>query len=146
MASTIGGTLKHAKFLARHLNRCAFQYAAVAVLLELEVPTNRIGFEYLKQSIIIYVEDPAQAAMKGIYPTISSLYDPEPTAQQIEQAMRSAINEAWENRDEKVWRHFFRTDRDGNVEKPSNIEFISKIARFLELWKACCEEVTYERA
>ena len=145
MTSTIEGTLKHAKFLARHLNRCALQYAAVAVLLELGIPTKRVGFEYLKQAIVIYVEDPVQAAMKGVYPVVGKHYETEPTAEQVEQSIRSAINEAWEVHDEKVWRYFFKTDRDGNIEKPSNVEFISKIARFLELWQGYCEEVTYER-
>lgn len=145
MGNTIGGTLRHAHFLARHLNKCELQYAVVAVLLELGIPTKRIGFDYLKNAIMLLFEDPAKMMTKGIYPAVSDLYDPEIGEFQIEQAIRSAITEAWKDRDEDVWSYYFPLDKNGNVKKPTNSEFISRIARFMELWQGCCKEVNYAR-
>ena len=54
------------------------------------------------------------------------------------------IHDAWENRDEAVWRCYFPSNQEGFVEKPSNGEFISRVARFLELWQGCCKGVNYE--
>lgn len=54
MRSTIEDTLKHAQFLARHLNKCGPQCAIVAVLLELDISTKGPAFEYLKRAIILF--------------------------------------------------------------------------------------------
>lgn len=143
MVSTLEGTLEHALFLARHLNKCSPQCAAVAMLLELGVPTKRIGFDYLKNAIVLFCEDPTQMITKGIYPAVGQLYTPEASPFQVEQAIRTAVNDAWENRDEVVWNYYFPADGHGNTKKPPNAEFISRMGRFLELWQGCCEEVSY---
>lgn len=145
MVSTIEGTLKHALFLARHLNKSELQCATVAVLLELGISTKRMGFDYLKKGIVLFCEDPSQMITKEIYPAIGNQYTPEVDTESIEQTIRSAITDAWRTRDEKVWRYFFPTDENGRVSKPSNAEFISRIGRFLELWQGCCKEVAYEK-
>lgn len=141
---TIEETLEHALFLARHLHNCDLQYAAIAVLLELGIPTKRIGFAYLKNAIVLFVTEPAQMVTKGIYPAIGKMYESRPGQLQIEQAIRSAIHEAWIDRDERLWRLYFPADQNGYVKKPSNAEFISGIAYFLELWRGCCKEVINE--
>lgn len=54
------------------------------------------------------------------------------------------IGEAWQNRNTKVWGYYFPQYSGKKMSKPTNMEFISEIARFLELWRGCCEEVEYE--
>lgn len=144
MTSTIEETLRHALFLARYLHNCDLQYAIVAVLIELGIPTKVIGFDYLKNAILLFSDDPTQTITKEIYPTLGKCYEPEAGAIQVEMTIRRTIAAAWKNREERVWRYYFHPDREGNLHKPTNSEFISMIARFLELWQGCCEEVAYE--
>lgn len=145
VCSTIEVTLEHALFLARHLHRCGLQYAAIAILLELGIPTHRDGFDYLKNSIVLFCADPTQVLSKGIYLEIGQMYSTNPDHQQIENAIRSAIDAAWRNRNEKVWRIYFLPGPDGKLRKPTALEFISRIGYFLELWEGCCKEVSYEK-
>ena len=146
VTDTIEETLKHALFLARHIHKGDLQCAATAVLLELRVPANRIGFDYLKNAIVLFYDDPAQMITKGLYPAVGELYEAKPGSVQVEQAIRAVIKDAWKNRNEKVWVYYFSSviDKNGNLKKPSNSEFIAGIGRFLELWQGCCEEANYE--
>lgn len=146
MAGTIEGTLKHALFLSRHINQCDPQYVAVVVLLELGVSPKRSGFDHLKNAIMLRFRYPTQILTKDIYPAVGGAYDPKVSVFQVEQTIRSAITKAWENRDDRVWGYYFPPDRNGRIKKPSNAEFISIIARFIELWEGCCKEVSHERA
>ena len=144
-AGTIGDTLDHALFLAEHLHRCDLQYMALAVLFELRVPRNYDGFDYLKNAILLYHDNPVQKLSKELYPAIGKMYEQRPGKLQVEQAIRSAINAAWKDRNEKVWRIYFQADGDGRLKKPSNAELIADIALFLKLWQGCCQEVSYEK-
>lgn len=145
MLGTIEGTLKHALFLARYLNKSGLQYAVIAVLLELGIPTQDMGFDCLKNAIILTYDKPIQVLAKGLYPTVGQHYTPEVGEYQVEQAIRSAITKAWADRDESVWSYYFPPEANGKAKKPTNAEFITRIARFLELWEGCCKEVDYEK-
>lgn len=146
MVSTFEETLVHAMFLARHLNHCDLQYAVIAILLDLGVPTKPAGFDYLKWAIIEFFENPTQTITKELYPNVGKHYGRGAGYFQVEKAISRVIAEAWNNRDESVWRCYFPVREDGDIDRPSNAEFISRIARFVELWQGCCEEVEYERA
>lgn len=143
MTWSIENTLKHALVFAKHLNKCDSRYVALAVLIELGVPTECDGFQYLLQAIVLFYESPTKAMVKGIYSDVSKLYLPAVGVTQIEQTIRNAIRSAWINRDEEIWSCYFQVDHNGMVLKPSNAEFISRIGYFLELWKGCCKEVSY---
>ena len=145
VTGTFEETLAHALFLARHIHKGDLQCAATAVLLELQVPTNRIGFDYLKHAIILFCDDPTQMITKELYPAVGKLYEAKPGVLQVEQAIRAVIKAAWKNRNEKIWWYYFPSgiDENGNLQRPSNSEFIAGIGRFLELWQGCCEEINY---
>lgn len=144
-ASTLVETLEQAKFLARYFDRDDLESATVAVLMDLRMEPDHMGYQYLKRGILHYCDDPAHALAAGIYQILSEEYDFRPNVKQLEQAMRRAINEAWEYRDERVWRLYFYLDCKGRVKKPSNIEFIAGVGQFLELWQGCCKEECYEK-
>lgn len=143
MARTIEGTLDHALFLARHLNNCDLQCKALVVLLDLGIPTDRDGFQYLKNAIVCYYRMPRQMITKDIYLEVGRLYDPKAGVKQVENAIRRVIVDAWHERDDEVWGCYFPR-RNGTVKKPSNREFISRVACFMELWQGCCKEAVYE--
>ena len=144
MVSTIT-TLDYAHLLARHLNNDNLQCATIAVLFELGIPTSRIGFDYLVHAIVLRYENPAMLVTKEIYPAICSEYGGNLNNFQVEQAIRSAISAGWKRRDETVWSFYFTPDRDEKMHKPTNSQFISKVAYFLKLLLNCYEkEVRYE--
>lgn len=133
-------TLEHALFLAKYFRKSDLQSVTIAVLFELGIDTDLLGFEYLKKSILLYYSAPGRMVMKEIYPTVGKMFDSRPNKRQVEQTIRNVIAKAWENRDDQVWRIFFRPDKNGNIPKPSNAEFITRIAYFLQLWQGCCRE------
>lgn len=143
MTSTIEDTLAHALFLCRHLKCCDFECAITAVLIELGVPTKCVGFDYLKTAIILFHEDPTQMITKDLYPAIGKVYSSRPGYAQVEQGIRRAISEAWKSRDDSIWKCYFPSGLDGNIGKPTNAEFISRVARFLELWQGCRKEINH---
>ena len=139
---TIDKTLNHVLFLTRRFNGNDLESAILAVLLELGLSAQSDGFHYLRTGIMLKYSNPNQRIIKMLYPAIGKCYEPEIGANQIEQAIRSAIGAAWEIRDEDTWECFFPS-RGREAKKPSNGEFICKIACILELWHSCCKEVCY---
>ena len=144
MKSTIEDTLRHVQFLNRHLNTVDLQCMIIVVLLELGIATKRDGFDYMKQGILLMCDAPALLITKGVYPEIGKCYTPPVGSQQIEHSIRSAINDAWTQRNSRVWGYYFPDAADGKQKKPTNAEFITRIARILELWQRCQKEVSYE--
>lgn len=139
MRVTIDETLKHIRFLARLFGKDNIRYVVVALLLELGIPTNYDGFEYLVKGITIYFREPSLMITKGLYPVIAETSINQVEGQLIESAIRNAIKTAWRKRDGESWACFF----PGVTKRPSNAEFISRIAYMLDLWEGCCKE--YER-
>lgn len=138
MVSTIEDTLRHAVFFANHIDGCNVECAITAVLLELGIPVKGLGFDYLVKAISLFIENPGQSYTKEIYPTIGKLYIPPTGRFQVERQIRVAIDSAWRNRDDGMWEIYFPANGVGNVNKPTNGEFISRIARFIQLWQGCC--------
>lgn len=136
MTKTIDRTLDHALFFARRLQNCDPMCVVILVLIELRFETHKDGFGYLKHSIARYFQEPGHLK-KDVYPAVSELYSMEITSMQMDTAIRSVIEDAWNRRDDEVWSYYFPPDRNGIIHRPSNAEFISRIAVFVELWKGC---------
>lgn len=136
-------TVKHIFFLARHFDRKSIHQVVIILLLELGVPRNLDGFDYLAKAITIYCENPTRKNMKGLYEAVAWLYGQEVEDYLVDSSIRNAIRQAWKNRDEDAWELYFPYSIRGKVKKPSNAEFIAGIAWALELWKGCCR--TYEK-
>lgn len=144
MAIAIEATLVHVLFLARHLKNCDPQGMAVVALLELGIPTKRAGFDLLKKSIIIAYERPGLST-KEIFLEIGQKYEPQMTFTQIDQTIRDAISEAWEFRDDEMWRCYLPQIMAHGMRKPTNAEIITQLARLMDLWVGCRKEPLYER-
>ena len=144
MKRTIEDTLRHVQFLNRHLNTVDLQCMIIVFLLELGIATKRDGFDYMNQGILLMCDDPALLITKGVYPEIGKCYTPPVGSQQIEHSIRSAINDAWTQRNSRVWGYYFPDSTGSKPKKPTNAEFITRIARILELWQRCQKEVSYE--
>ena len=136
MESTIERTLCHILLLARHLDHYNLRGAIIVALMELGVPTKYIGFEFLTKAIELQRKDPTRALAKDIYLEISLCYR-QNSEEIVEQAIRDAIKMAWRHGSKKAWEWYFSYDGRGVLNKPTNSEFISRIAYILEIWQEC---------
>lgn len=96
------------------------------VLLHLDIPSKRKAFAYLQMSVELYEANPCQGITKRLYPAVAAAYRTNPVA--VERAIRQVVHEAWERRNDAIWRQYFQTDRSGCVPRPTNAEFISQLA------------------
>lgn len=127
--------LNHISALARQAS--SPQQTILLMLMELGIPAKRDGFGYLQQAIWLFYLDPTQLITKSLYPEVASRSSRHTTAKPVEHSIRSAIGAAWENRNNAVWRHYFTPTPEGDVPKPTNTEFISRLALVLQLWESC---------
>lgn len=98
-------------------------------LMALGIATKNRGYTYLREAIPIFAEDPRQTITKELYPAVGKRCGA--SADQVERAIRTAIERAWNRRNEQTWRLYFPALPDGGVRKPSNSEFISRLADLL---------------
>lgn len=136
MESTIEKTLNHVLLLARHLEKCNPRGAAVVMLMELGVPTKLVGFEFLKRAIELQRKDPTRVLAKDIYMEIALHYR-QSSDDQVEQAIREAVKASWRHGSREAWEWYFSYAGKPVVNKPTNSEFISRLAYILEIWQEC---------
>lgn len=142
MERKINDTMMLVHFYSRHTKMFDPYCAAQMVLMELCVPPNCEGHDYLLHAIVERYHNSARTFHEGIYSIVGNYYATGLSVGQMETAMRYVINKAWNQREEDIWACFFPCCNGGRVKKPSNTEFISEIARFLWLWERCCQEVS----
>lgn len=143
MTIHIEKTLDRILFLARRFRVTDVKYIAKIFVLELGVLPKYDGYKYLVHAIVLYNEAPVQLSIKNLYSALAALYNETVDAKQIEQAIRSAIRQAWKRRDIGIWCCYFPSDVNGDVERPSNSDFISTVACVVDLWKGWCHD--YEK-
>jgi two-component system response regulator (stage 0 sporulation protein A) len=95
-------------------------------LLTLGVPTKLRGYAYLREAVEVMAQRPGLSITKELYPTVGQRCDASP--ENVERSIRSAINAAWKNRDEQVWRMYFGTSTSQSLRCPTNAAFISRLA------------------
>lgn len=103
------------------------------ILHQIGVPAHIKGYNYLRSSIILAVEDPSviNAITKQLYPTIAKMNDT--TSSRVERAIRHAIEVAWDRGDVDVLTSFFGYTIHNSRGKPTNSEFIAMIADRIRL-------------
>lgn len=146
MIEPMEATIRHAKFLAKHLNKCGSHYVIRIALKELGVPSAQDGFQYMKNAVLMLMENPFETLKNGIYLAVGLMRSPPAGQNQVEQAVRFGIHTAWGRRNPQLWAYYFPEEDQGSMKCPSNRDFMMAIVDFVELWKACCEEVCYESA
>ena len=103
------------------------------IIHEVGVPAHIKGYHYVRDAIIMAVEDPEiiNAVTKRLYPTIAQKYST--TASRVERAIRHAIEVAWDRGDLDVLNSYFGFTVNNQRGKPTNSEFIAMIADKLRL-------------
>lgn len=98
------------------------------ILHQIGVPAHIKGYNYLRDSIIMAVEDPhiITAVTKQLYPSVAKKYDT--TSSRVERAIRHAIEVAWDRGDVDVLNSYFGYTIQNSRGKPTNSEFIAMIS------------------
>ena len=140
MTIQIEKMLDHILFLARRFSVSDSKCIAKILVLELGILPKYDGYRYIVQAIVLYLEAPMQLSIKRLYSAIAALYNGTVEEEQVEQAIRSAIKKAWIRRNDDIWGFYFLCDTQGDIERPSNGDFISMVACAVDLWKGWCED------
>lgn len=103
------------------------------ILHELSIPANIKGYHYLRDAILLAVEDPRKK--DGLY---SKLYTEvadkwETTANRVERSIRHAIDVSWQRGRMSLLDRMFGYTFDRRKDKPTNAEFIAFISDKLSL-------------
>ena len=95
-------------------------------MLTLGVRTKLDGYTYLLDAIPMVLREPGISLTKELYPDVAKICQSD--AKRVERSMRDAIEKAWENRDDQIWKLYFASGSSGEVRKPTNSVFISRLA------------------
>ncbi len=103
------------------------------VIHQIGVPAHIKGYHYLRESIILSVENPdmINSVTKLLYPTVAKRFDTTPS--RVERAIRHAIEVAWDRGDLDTLNSYFGYTIHNSRGKPTNSEFIAMIADKLRL-------------
>ncbi len=103
------------------------------IIHEIGVPAHIKGYQYLREAIIIAVEDMEviNAVTKILYPEVAKRFNT--TASRVERAIRHAIEVAWDRGDLETLQKYFGYTVSNAKGKPTNSEFIAMIADKLQL-------------
>ena len=100
---------------------------------EIGVPAHIKGYQYLRESIIMAVNDgeAINSITKILYPAVAKGFQTTPS--RVERAIRHAIEVAWDRGEVEVLNSFFGYTVSHIKGKPTNGEFISMIADKIRL-------------
>lgn len=99
-----------------------------AEMYELGVPTNLAGFEQARLGIMMLAKNPGQSVTKVLYPAVADMSSQKTSASSVERNIRTAISVAWNHLDEEVWSRYFPVTQDGEIPKPTNTQFLTRLA------------------
>lgn len=104
-----------------------------SVIHEIGVPAHIKGYQYLREAIMIAVDDMdvINAITKVLYPQVAKTFATTPS--RVERAIRHAIEVAWDRGDLETLQRFFGYTVSNTKGKPTNSEFIALIADKLQL-------------
>lgn len=114
----------------------SLDFLITGTLHQLGVPANVKGFEYLRESIKLSVEnsDILNSITKVLYPTIAKQYNT--TATGVERTIRHAIDLSWQRGDLTTLETYFGPRVYQENGKPTNSQFIALLSHKLRMHTA----------
>ena len=111
----------------------ALKNMVTAVIHEIGVPAHIKGYQYLREAIILTVNDMEviNAVTKVLYPAVAKRFNTTPS--RVERAIRHAIEVAWDRGDLETLQRYFGYTVSNAKGKPTNSECIAMIADRLTL-------------
>ena len=117
----------------RRQEKTNIEALVTSIIHEIGVPAHIKGYQYLREAIIIAVNDMdvINAITKVLYPQVAKTFQTTPS--RVERAIRHAIEVAWDRGDLDTLQRFFGYTVSNTKGKPTNSEFIALIADKLQL-------------
>ncbi len=117
----------------RRADKTSIETMVTGIIHEIGVPAHIKGYQYLREAIIIAVNDMdvINAITKVLYPQVAKAFQTTPS--RVERAIRHAIEVAWDRGDLDTLQRFFGYTVSNTKGKPTNSEFIALIADKLQL-------------
>ena len=117
----------------RRMDKTNIESMVTGIIHEIGVPAHIKGYQYLREAIIIAVNDMdvINAITKVLYPQVAKTFQTTPS--RVERAIRHAIEVAWDRGDLDTLQRFFGYTVSNTKGKPTNSEFIALIADKLQL-------------
>ncbi len=117
----------------RRPDKLSIESMVTSIIHEIGVPAHIKGYQYLREAIIIAVNDMdvINAITKVLYPQVAKTFQTTPS--RVERAIRHAIEVAWDRGDLDTLQRFFGYTVSNTKGKPTNSEFIALIADKLQL-------------
>ena len=117
----------------RRTDKTSIETLVTGIIHEIGVPAHIKGYQYLREAIIIAVNDMdvINAITKVLYPQVAKTFQTTPS--RVERAIRHAIEVAWDRGDLDTLQRFFGYTVSNTKGKPTNSEFIALIADKLQL-------------
>ena len=118
---------------AQRTGQTSIETMVTNIIHEIGVPAHIKGYQYLREAIIIAVNDMdvINAITKVLYPQVAKAFQTTPS--RVERAIRHAIEVAWDRGDLDTLQRFFGYTVSNTKGKPTNSEFIALIADKLQL-------------
>ena len=112
----------------RRPDKAGIETMVTGIIHEIGVPAHIKGYQYLREAIIIAVNDMdvINAITKVLYPQVAKTFQTTPS--RVERAIRHAIEVAWDRGDLDTLQRFFGYTVSNTKGKPTNSEFIALIA------------------
>ena len=119
--------------VAKALPKHDLEQDVTGMIHEIGVPAHIKGYQYLREAIMMAVEDAAMISQvtKILYPTIAKRFQTTPS--RVERAIRHAIEVAWSRGRTETLNALFGYTIDTSKGKPTNSEFIALIADKIRL-------------
>ena len=128
---------------SRRPDKAGIETLVTGSIHEIGVPAHIKGYQYLREAIIIAVDDMdvINAITKVLYPQVAKTFQTTPS--RVERAIRHAIEVAWDRGDLDTLQRFFGYTVSNTKGKPTNSEFIALIADKLQLQLKSSEVANY---
>ena len=112
---------------------CDLKLRITQIMREIGVPAHIKGYNYLRYAIELVVKDPAyqEQITCMLYPRVAKEFDTTPS--RVERAIRHAIEVAWDRGNLDTLQKWFGYTVSSTKGKPTNSEFIARVADTLRL-------------
>ncbi|MBR0423692.1 MAG: sporulation transcription factor Spo0A [Clostridia bacterium] len=124
---------QNSKEIMDYRNNSNMEVKITEILHQIGVPAHIKGYHYLRNSIMMSIENPEiiNSVTKQLYPSVAHNF--ETTSSRVERAIRHAIEVAWDRGDIDILNSYFGYTIHNSRGKPTNSEFIAMISDRLRL-------------
>lgn len=115
------------------MNEVELEKYVTEIMLEMGVPAHLKGYHYLREAIMMSGKDmeAVSSVTKLLYPEVARKYHT--TDQKVERAIRNAIEISWNRGNKEAIEMLFGYSADSGRSRPTNSEYIARIADKIRL-------------